>query len=76
MKFSLNCRTKKLEMIYTILGALLNLNWKGVDIRPQIRLRKIPVGLTHCFLSLVGFKEGDKGDAWFKNSLKSSSMMN
>ena len=44
MKFSPNCRTKKLVMIYTILGSFCSfLNWEGADIQPQIRPRKIPV---------------------------------
>ena len=49
MKFSTNCRTKKLEMIYTILGSFCSfINWEGVDIRPQIRPRKsVTVRLVH-----------------------------
>ena len=44
MKFSPKCRTKKFGMIYSILGNFcLFVNWEGADIRPQIRLRKIPV---------------------------------
>ena len=46
MKFSSKCRTKKLEMIYTILGSFsLFLNWEGADIQPQIRPKKILVVL-------------------------------
>ena len=42
-QISPKCRTKKLGMIYTILGSFcLFLNWEGAYIRPQIRLRKIP----------------------------------
>ena len=41
-KFSPKCRTKKLGMIYTILGRFCSfLNWERADIRPQIRPRKI-----------------------------------
>ena len=41
MKFSPKCRTKKLGMIYTILGSFCPfLNWEGVDIRPKSGLRK------------------------------------
>ena len=41
MKFSPKCRTKKLGMIYTILGSFCSfLNWEGVGIRPQIVLGK------------------------------------
>ena len=44
MKFPLKCRTKKLGMLYTILGSFCSfLNWKRADISPQIRLRKILV---------------------------------
>ena len=44
MKFSLKCRTKKCGMIYTAFGIFgLFFNWEFADIRPQIRLRKIPV---------------------------------
>ena len=44
MKFSPQCRTKKLGMIYTILGSFCSfLNWEGTDIWPKIRPRKIPV---------------------------------
>ena len=40
MKFSPKCRTKKLGIIYTILGSFCSfLNWKG----PKIRPRKISV---------------------------------
>ena len=43
MKFPPKCRTKKLGMIYTIFGSVCSfLNWKGADIRPRIRPRKIP----------------------------------
>ena len=47
MKFSPKCRTKKLGMIYTILGRFCSFligmepNIRA-DIRPQIRPRKIP----------------------------------
>ena len=42
-KFPPKCRTKKLGMIYTILGSFCSfLNWEVADIRPQIRPRKIP----------------------------------
>ena len=42
MKFSPKCRTKKLGIIYTILGSFCSFfNCKGADIRPQIRPRKI-----------------------------------
>ena len=38
MKFLLKCRTKKLGMVYTILGSFCSfLNWEGAYIRPQIR---------------------------------------
>ena len=41
-RFSPKCRTKKLGMIYTILGMFCSfLNWEGADIRPQISPRKI-----------------------------------
>ena len=43
IKFSPKCRTKKLGMIYTILGSLCSfLNWEGDNIRPQIGPWKIP----------------------------------
>ena len=43
MKFSPKYRTKKLGMIYTILGSFYPFfNWEGVDIWSLIRLRKIP----------------------------------
>ena len=43
MKFSPKCRTKKLGMIYIILGSVcLFLNWERADIWPQIRPWKIP----------------------------------
>ena len=43
MKFSPKCRTKKLEMIYSIWGNFCSfLNWEGGDIQPKIRPRKIP----------------------------------
>ena len=49
MKFAPKCRTKKLGMIYTILGSFCSFfNWEGVDILPQIRPRKIP-GLNSVF---------------------------
>ena len=42
MKFPPKCRTKKLGMVYTILGIFRSfLNWEGADIHPQIRPRKI-----------------------------------
>ena len=44
MKFSPKCRSKKLGMIYTILGSFCSFfNWKRADIRPKIWPRKIPV---------------------------------
>ena len=47
MKFSPKCRTKKLGMIYTILGSFCSfINWEGADIRPQISPRKIPAEFT------------------------------
>ena len=43
MKFAPTFRTKKLGMIYTILGSFCSfLNWEGANILPQIRPRKIP----------------------------------
>ena len=49
MKFSPKCRTKKLGMIFTIVGSFCSLfNWEGSDIRPQIRPRKIPVFKISC----------------------------
>ena len=40
MLFSPKCRTIKLGTIYTILGIFCSfLNWEGVDILSQIRLR-------------------------------------
>ena len=43
MKFSPNYRTKKLGMIYTILGFFCSFfNWEGADIQPQMRPREIP----------------------------------
>ena len=43
MKFSPKCRTKKLGMIYTIFGSFCSIRvGGGADIRPEIRLRKIP----------------------------------
>ena len=43
MKFSSNCRTKILGVIYTILGSFCSfLNWEGAVIGPQIMPRKIP----------------------------------
>ena len=45
MKFSQNGATKKLGMIYTILGSLLG----EADIRPQIRPRKIPDPINILF---------------------------
>ena len=43
MRKSPKCRTKKLGMIYTILGSFCSfLNWEGANIRPEIRPRKIP----------------------------------
>ena len=48
MKFSPNCRTKKLGKINIILGGFCSLlNWEGVDIGLQMRLRKIPDNI--CF---------------------------
>ena len=45
MKCSPKCRTKKLGMIYTILGSFCSfLNWKWTIVQPQIRPRKIPAG--------------------------------
>ena len=44
MKLSSKCRTKKLGMIFTILGKFCSfLTWEGAYIWPQIRPRKIPV---------------------------------
>ena len=41
MKFSPKCRTKKVGMIYTILGSFPSFfNWEWAVIRPQIRLGK------------------------------------
>ena len=44
MKFSPKCRTKKLGMIYTILGsfAMFLIGEGLIYIQPQIRPRKIP----------------------------------
>ena len=56
MKFSPKCRTKKLGMIYTILGSFCSfLNWEGADIWPRIRPRKIP-GLIFCMMIHIGLK--------------------
>ena len=42
-KISPKCRAKTLVMIYTILGSFCSFfNCGGIDIRPQIRPRKIP----------------------------------
>ena len=42
VKFSPKSRTKKLGMIYTVLGCFCSfLNWKGAYIQPQIRSMKI-----------------------------------
>ena len=42
MKFSPRCRTKKLEIIYIILGSIYSFfNWEGADIRFQIRPKTI-----------------------------------
>ena len=39
----IKCKTKKLGMIYTILGCFCSFfNWEGADILPQIRPRKSP----------------------------------
>ena len=44
MKFLPKCRTKKLGMIYTILGSFCSIfNWGEADSWPKIRPRKIPV---------------------------------
>ena len=44
VKFSPKCITKKLGMIFTILGIRCSfLNWEGADIWPQIRPREVPV---------------------------------
>ena len=52
MKFPPKCKTKKLGMIYTILGSFCSLlNWKGADIWSQIRPRKIPEWI-HAKLAL------------------------
>ena len=41
MKFPLKCRTKKLGMIYTILGSFCSfLNWEGADYCPKSGLGK------------------------------------
>ena len=43
MVFSPECRTKKLNMIYTSMGSVCSfLYWEGADDWPQIRPRKIP----------------------------------
>ena len=55
MKFSPKCRTKKLGMIYTILGSFCSFsNWEGANIRPQIRLRKIP-GMGDVLVGQVSY---------------------
>ena len=44
MKVSPNCRTRKSGMICTILESFCSfLDWEGVEIRPKIWSRKIPV---------------------------------
>ena len=50
MKFSLMGRTSELGMFYAILGSFYSFfSWEGADIRPQIRLRKIPVFFWSTF---------------------------
>ena len=54
MKFSPKCRSKKLGMIYTILGTFcLFFNWERADIQPEIRPREIPDMLIYQTLCLV-----------------------
>ena len=54
MKFSRKCRTKKLGMIYTILGSFCSfLNWEGTYIWPQIRPWKIPETNKLLFLECL-----------------------
>ena len=54
MKFSPKCRTKKLGMIYTILGSFCSFfNWEGADIRPQIIPGKIPSQDKTVFLNTI-----------------------
>ena len=44
IKFSPKSKSKKLGMIYIILGSFCSLlNWEEADIQPQFRPRKIPV---------------------------------
>ena len=43
MEFSPKCSTKKLGMVYTIMGRFCSfMNWEGADIWHQIRPRIIP----------------------------------
>ena len=50
MNISPKCETKKLGMIYTILGSFCSFfNWEGANIQPQIRPRKIPVNSIECY---------------------------
>ena len=54
MKFSPRCRTKKVGIIYTILGSFYSfLNWEGTNIRLQIRPRKISVFVRLTYIDLV-----------------------
>ena len=58
MVFSPKCRTKKLGMIYTILGSFcFFFNWEGAQNWPHIRLRKIPVCVYAACLNLTGFAQ-------------------
>ena len=54
MNFFQKCKTKKLGMIYTILGSFcLFLNWERAEIRPEIRSTKMSV-LTEFKVFLWG----------------------
>ena len=70
MKCSPNCRIEKLGMIYTILGSFCSFfNREGANIRPQIRLRKIPDIFQEHFHSVKQF-ESRSGDQDRQNGLQ------
>ena len=58
-KFSPKCRTKKLGMIFTILGSFCSfLNWEGPMFGPKSSLRKSlnELGTVHCtYLRVLGY---------------------
>ena len=67
IKCSPKCRTKKLGMIYTILGSFCSFfNWEGADIRPQARHSKIPV----CTVTITsrGARDSKIGKKWPESS--------